>query len=84
MIDSEKDAGAMTGRAVDGDIFRSSAPRIVSDFPVLEFNQAVEVMAQVYVDRGIFLARHRADALHVAFASVHHISYLPVGTFSIW
>ena len=55
---------------------RQEMEKLVSGFSILEYNQVVEELAQIYVARGVFSAKYLTDALHVAFASVHHIPYL--------
>ena len=55
---------------------RQEMEKLVSGFSVLELNRAVEELAQAYMGQSVFPEKYLGDALHVAFASVNHISYL--------
>ena len=48
----------------------------VSDFEVLPVNEEARKLARVYIEHGIFTEKYLDDALHVALASVHGVSYL--------
>ena len=47
----------------------------------LEFVEEVAILAEGYIDRGIFHRKYIADALHVALASFHKIDYLVTWNF---
>lgn len=49
---------------------------LIKDFKVLKLNKEIENLADIYIGKGVFPERYRDDALHVAFASSHHIVYL--------
>lgn len=43
---------------------------------LLEFTDEIVELADSYIERGVFSAKYSDDALHVAFASCHHIDFL--------
>src|SRR5260221_12879331 len=47
----------------------------------VELTDAVAILAEAYVSRGIFHRKFIADALHVAVASFHKIDYLVTWNF---
>ena len=49
---------------------------LIYRFNVLKVNSNIKFLANRYVGAGIFSEAQRADALHVAIASFHGISYL--------
>ena len=50
--------------------------KLVKNFSVLKISQKVKELANVYIDRGIFPEKYIDDALHVAMATSHGISYV--------
>jgi len=48
----------------------------IADFTVLPITPQVELLAQQYLQRGIFPDKYYDDALHVACASVNQIPYV--------
>ena len=47
----------------------------------LELSEEVAILAEGYVERGIFHRKYLADAIHVAVASYHKIDYLVTWNF---
>lgn len=54
---------------------RVKMEQLVSGFEVLVFDEEAHVLAQEYVNRGVFPEKYSSDANHVAVAVVHGIEY---------
>ena len=54
---------------------------LIKPLQQLELVEEVAILAEGYVDRGIFHRKYIADALHVALASFHKIDYLVTWNF---
>ena len=54
---------------------------LIKPLEKLELVEEVAILAEGYVDRGIFHRKYIADALHVALASFHKIDYLVTWNF---
>ncbi len=48
----------------------------IKDFPRLEFNEDVEKLAQIYVDRLNIPEKSNLDAVHLAIACMNNIDYI--------
>jgi len=55
--------------------YRSGYLKIIKGFNELELTDEAGILAEGYVERGIFPRKMMADALHVALASFHKIDY---------
>lgn len=60
---------------------RSKMEELVSSLEVLAFDEEAYDLAQEYVRRGIFRAKHESDANHVAVAVVNGIGYFASWSF---
>ena len=60
---------------------RSSYLRLVEGLPRLEVSDEAAILAEGYVQRGIFHRKYIGDALHVALASHHKIDFLVTWNF---
>ncbi len=60
---------------------RSSYLNLVRPLEHLELSEEVAILADGYIDRGIFHRKYIADAIHVALASVHKIDYIVTWNF---
>jgi len=49
---------------------------ILRDFPLLELNQAVQVLAAQFLTRSNLPPKAKVDAIHIAAATVHGMDYL--------
>ena len=49
---------------------------LIKDLKVLRLNQKARDLANVYINRGVFPDKYLEDALHVAIATCHDISYV--------
>jgi predicted nucleic acid-binding protein len=49
---------------------------LIKSFKVLKINKKVRDLANAYIERGVFPEKYLDDALHVAVASFHEISYV--------
>lgn len=50
--------------------------KLIKDFSILRLNKKVRDLANVYINRGVFPEKYIDDALHVAVATCHDISYV--------
>ena len=50
--------------------------KLITDIKVLRLNKKVRDLANVYINRGVFPEKYVEDALHVAIATCHDISYV--------
>lgn len=60
---------------------RSGYLRLTRGIEDLELADEVAILAEGYIERGIFQRKFMADAVHVAFASFHKIDYLVTWNF---
>src|SRR3989440_11319571 len=60
---------------------RSAYLNLIRDVPLFDISEEAAILADGYVERGIFHRKYIADALHVAIASVHKIDYLVTWNF---
>ena len=61
---------------------RDAMRSVVGSFGVLDISEEADDLAGVYVERGVFTERYRADALHVAIAVVNGAQYFASWNFS--
>lgn len=54
---------------------------LVKPLEELELTDEVAILADGYIDRGIFHRKYIADAIHVALAAVHKIDYIVTWNF---
>lgn len=50
--------------------------KLIANMSLLRLNKKVRGLANAYIDRGIFPEKYIDDALHVAIATYHDISYV--------
>lgn len=55
---------------------RKKLRKLIKGFKVLKTNERIRDLAKVYIEKGIFPERYIDDALHVAIASFHEVSYV--------
>lgn len=60
---------------------RSGYLNLIKPLDQLELSEEVAILAEGYVERGIFHRKYMADAVHVAVASFHKIDYLVTWNF---
>lgn len=60
---------------------RTSYLNLEKSLPDLDLPQEIAILAEAYIDRGIFQRKFIADAIHVAVASFHAIDYLVTWNF---
>ncbi len=60
---------------------RSSYLNLIHPLEKLELTEEVAILADGYIDRGIFHRKFIADAIHVALASFHKIDYIVTWNF---
>ena len=60
---------------------RTSYLNLEQTLPALDLPQEVAILAEAYIDRGIFQRKYIADAVHVATAAFHSIDYLVTWNF---
>ena len=60
---------------------RSGYLNLIKPLNQLELSEEVAILAEGYVERGIFHRKYLADAVHVAVASYHKIDYLVTWNF---
>lgn len=60
---------------------RSGYLNLLKPLAELEITDEVAILADGYIDRGIFHRKYIADAVHVALASVHKIDYIVTWNF---
>lgn len=60
---------------------RSGYLNLVKPLEQLELAEEVAILAEAYIERGIFQRKYIADAIHVALASFHKIDYLVTWNF---
>ena len=61
--------------------YRSGSLNLIKPLERLELADEVAILAEGYIERGIFHRKYIADALHVAIASFHKIDYLVTWNF---
>lgn len=60
---------------------RSGYLNLLKPIEQLELSEEVAILADGYIDRGIFHRKYIADAIHVAIAAVHKIDYIVTWNF---
>jgi predicted nucleic acid-binding protein len=60
---------------------RSGYLNLIKPLEQLEIAEEVAILAEGYVERGIFHRKYMADAVHVAIASFHKVDYLVTWNF---
>lgn len=60
---------------------RSGYLNLVKPLAQLELVEEAAILAEAYIERGIFQRKYIADAIHVALASFHKIDYLVTWNF---
>ena len=60
---------------------RNSYLNLVRPLEKLELTEEVAILAEGYIERGIFQRKYMADAVHVALASFHKIDYFVTWNF---
>ena len=60
---------------------RSGYLNLLKPIKQLELSEEVAILADGYIDRGIFHRKYIADAIHVALAAVHKIDYIVTWNF---
>lgn len=60
---------------------RSGYINLIKPFAQLEITEEVAILAEGYIDRGIFHRKYIADAIHMAAASFHKIDYVVTWNF---
>ena len=60
---------------------RSGYLNLIKPLTQLELSEEVAILAEGYVERGIFHRKYLADAVHAATASYHKIDYLVTWNF---
>ena len=60
---------------------RTGYLKLVRPLRKLELAEEVAILAEGYVERGIFHRKYMADAVHVALASFHKIDYIVTWNF---
>lgn len=60
---------------------RSGYLNLIRPLEQLELTEEVAILADGYIDRGIFHRKYIADAIHVALASFHKIDYIVTWNF---
>lgn len=61
--------------------FRSGYLSLLKPLKQLELSEEAAILADGYIDRGIFHRKYIADAVHVAIAAVHKIDYVVTWNF---
>ncbi len=60
---------------------RTGYLKLIEPLPRLELNEEIAILAEGYIERGIFHRKFMADAIHVALASFHKIDYIVTWNF---
>lgn len=60
---------------------RTSYLNLVKPLEQIELSEEVAILAEAYIERGIFKRKYIADAVHFALASFHRIDYLVTWNF---
>ena len=55
---------------------RGKLEELVAGFTVLPFSDEADILSREYLKRGVFPEKYLSDAVHVATAVVHGLSYL--------
>jgi predicted nucleic acid-binding protein len=61
--------------------YRTSCLNLVRPLEQLPVSEEVTILAEGYIERGIFHRKFIADAIHVAAASIHKMDYLVTWNF---
>lgn len=78
---------AVSSVLVESEISRMAEPHrsgylnLIKPLEQLELTDEVAILAEGYIDRGIFHRKYIADAIHVAIASFHTIDYIVTWNF---
>jgi len=64
-----------------GEPHRSGYLNLIKPLEQLDIAEEVAILAEGYIERGIFHRKYIADALHVALAAFHKIDYLVTWNF---
>jgi len=78
---------AVSSILVQRELERMSEPHrtgylnLVKPFEQLDISEEVAILAEGYIERGIFHRKYIADAIHVALASFHEIDYIVTWNF---
>lgn len=78
---------AVSSVLVESEISRMAEPHrsgylnLIKPLERLELTDEVAILAEGYIDRGIFHRKYIADAIHVAIASFHKIDYIVTWNF---
>ncbi len=60
---------------------RTGYLNLIKTLPRLEMLEEVGILAEGYIERGIFHRKYMADAIHVALASYHKVDYIVTWNF---
>lgn len=61
--------------------YRSGCLNLIKPLEQLDLSEEVAILAEGYIERGIFHRKFMADAVHVALASFHKIDYFVTWNF---
>ncbi|MBV9214684.1 MAG: PIN domain-containing protein [Acidobacteria bacterium] len=61
--------------------YRTGSLKLIEPLIQLDLSEEVAILAEGYIERGIFHRKYIADAIHVAIAAVHKIDYLVTWNF---
>ncbi|MBE7516994.1 MAG: PIN domain-containing protein [Chloracidobacterium sp.] len=61
--------------------YRLSYLNLNAKLPALEMTDEVAILAEAYIERGIYQRKYIGDAVHVALAAFHNIDYLVTWNF---
>ena len=61
--------------------YRTGCLNLIKPLAQLELLDEVAILAEGYIERGIFHRKYMADAIHVAIAAVHKMDYLVTWNF---
>lgn len=64
-----------------GEPHRTGYLKLIRPLRRLELAEEVAILAEGYIERGIFHRKYMADAIHVALASFHKIDYIVTWNF---
>jgi len=64
-----------------GEPYRQGYLNLIKPLEQLDIAEEVAILAEGYIERGIFHRKYIADAIHVALASFHKIDYLVTWNF---
>ena len=64
-----------------GEPYRQGYLNLIKPLEQLDIAEEVAILAEGYIERGIFHRKYIADALHVALAAFHKVDYLVTWNF---